>query len=86
MHYIPVLGLGTYYTKHGAARNSDVPGVAELRRWAFLAKDNGPPSPVTVRHPNHPDSRRFNLSTPAHAYWYAAGVGKALIPEAFMDL
>lgn len=86
MHYVPVLGLGTYYTTRGMDWAYDIPGARELRGWAFHAKDNGHSTDVVVRHPNNPDRTHYVLRSADNASWYAAQVGKILIPEAFQDL
>lgn len=86
MHYLPVLGLGTYYTNRGIERNGDVPGAHELRQWAFQAKDTGSTGEVVVHHPSSQDPARYVLKSAANAWWYAAAVGRHLIPESFEGL
>lgn len=81
-----MLALGTYYTKH-ALRNwaGEIHGANDVSAWVYHVKEWWAPEAI-FRHPNHSDNRKFIINNPSHACWYAAGVGKTLITEAFEDL
>jgi hypothetical protein len=78
MHYVPVLSLGTYYTKAGMQWAHELPGAREMQGWVFHVKDKYPTADLTVRHPHSADARRYILKNAKNAYWYAASVGQIL--------